>query len=147
MGCSDQWKWYLNHWPRPLDHTDPNLTLFAYFIRVYFYVEMGGVDLNEMMLCIYDDHRKTKTMWKRRMISIFHTMMLNAYILQTHNDDPQMPRLALITNVIEAFASEHLPNIRQVPITSKIFEKIPFVLSDVNIDKKNMCCAFATGRK
>ena len=81
------------------------------------------------------------------MISIFHTMMLNAYILQTHNDDPQMPRLALITNVIEALASEHLPSIRQVPITSKLFEKIPFVLSDFNIDKKNMCCAFATGKE
>ena len=73
--------------------------------------------------------------------------MLNAYILQTHNDDPQMPRLALITNVIEALASEHLPNIRQVSITSKIFEKIPFVLSDFSIDKKNMCCAFATGKE
>ena len=81
------------------------------------------------------------------MISIFHTMMLNAYILQTHNDDPQMPRLALITNVIEALASEHLPSIRQVAITSKLFEKIPFVLSDFNIDKKNMCCAFATGKE
>ncbi|XP_052089776.1 piggyBac transposable element-derived protein 4-like [Mytilus californianus] len=42
---------------------------------------MGGVDLNDMMSGIYDDKRKTKTMWKRLAINIFHRMVLNAYIL------------------------------------------------------------------
>lgn len=42
---------------------------------------IGWVDLNDMMSGINDDKRKTKTMWKRLAINIFHRMVLNAYIL------------------------------------------------------------------
>ena len=73
---------------------------------------MGGVDMNDMMFGVYDDHRKSKSMWKRIAINIFHRMLLNAYILYRRNtdDDQFLSRADLIASVIEALSNEHLVN-------------------------------------
>ncbi|XP_071156425.1 piggyBac transposable element-derived protein 4-like [Mytilus edulis] len=70
---------------------------------------MGGVDLNDMMCGIYEDKRKTKTMWKRVAINIFHRMLLNAYILYKYNTDEnqQISRYEFIVCIIESLATEH----------------------------------------
>ncbi|CAC5406923.1 unnamed protein product [Mytilus coruscus] len=70
---------------------------------------MGGVDLNDMMSGIYDDKRKTKTMWKTLAINIFHRMVLNAYIPYTKNTDVKLlSRLEFIQPVIDGLATEQI---------------------------------------
>jgi hypothetical protein len=47
--------------------------------------------MNDMMSGVYDDHHKSKSMWKRIAINIFHRMLLDAYILYRRNtDDDQL---------------------------------------------------------
>ena len=64
---------------------------------------MGGVDLNDMMSDIYEDKRKTKAMWKRVAINLFHRMLLNAYILYKYNTDNErlISRYDVIVSIIE----------------------------------------------
>jgi hypothetical protein len=73
---------------------------------------MGGVDRNDMLSGVYDDHRKSKAMWKRIAINILHRMLLNAYILYRRNtdDDQLLSRADFIASVIEALSNEHLVN-------------------------------------
>jgi hypothetical protein len=68
--------------------------------------------MNDMMSGVYDDHRKSKSMWKRIAINIFHRMLLNAYILYRRNtdDDQLLSRADCIASVIEALSNEHLAN-------------------------------------
>ena len=68
--------------------------------------------MNDMMSGVYDDHRKSKSMWKRIAINIFHRMLLNAYILYRRNtdDDQLLSRADFIASVIEALSNEHLVN-------------------------------------
>ena len=68
--------------------------------------------MNDMMSGVYDDHRKSKSMWKRIAINIFHRILLNAYILYRRNtdDDQLLSRADFIASVIEALSNEHLAN-------------------------------------
>ncbi|CAC5422091.1 unnamed protein product [Mytilus coruscus] len=70
---------------------------------------MGGVDLKDMMCGIYEDKRKTKNMWKRVAINIFHRMLLNAYILYKYNTDENqlISRYEFIVCIIESLENEH----------------------------------------
>ena len=69
---------------------------------------MGGVDLNDMMSDIYEDKRKTKAMWKRVAINLFHRMLLNAYILYKYNthNERLISRYDVIVSIIETLATE-----------------------------------------
>ena len=70
---------------------------------------MGRVDLNDMMSGIYEDKRKTKTMWKRVAINLFHRMLLNVYILYKYNTDNEklISRYDVIVSIIETLATEY----------------------------------------
>jgi hypothetical protein len=68
--------------------------------------------MNDMMSDLSDDHRKSKSMWKRITIKIFHCMLLNTCILYRRNtdDDGLLLRADFIASVIEALSNEHLVN-------------------------------------
>lgn len=68
--------------------------------------------MHDMMSGVYDDHRKSKSMWKRIVINIFHRMLLNSYILYRRNtdDDQLLSRADFIASVIEALSNENLVN-------------------------------------
>ncbi|XP_052105918.1 piggyBac transposable element-derived protein 4-like [Mytilus californianus] len=46
---------------------------------------MGGVDLSDQMIGAYNDHRKCSKVWKKIIYHIFNRIMLNEYILYSHN--------------------------------------------------------------
>ncbi|CAC5396371.1 unnamed protein product [Mytilus coruscus] len=82
------------HLPRLIKEANPNVVRFVSTfhngihnqnekpsLAISYNQSMGGVDLNDMMCGIYEDKRKTKTMWKRVAINISHRMLLNVYIL------------------------------------------------------------------
>lgn len=53
--------------------------------------------------------KKTKTMWKRVAINLFHRMLLNAYILYKYNTDNErlISRYDVIVSIIETLATEY----------------------------------------
>ena len=65
--------------------------------------------MNDMMSGVYDDHRKSKSMWKRIAINIFPHILLNAFILHRRNtdDDRLLSRADFIASVIAALSNEH----------------------------------------
>ncbi|CAG2233820.1 unnamed protein product [Mytilus edulis] len=95
---------------------------------------MGGVDLSDQMIGAYNDHRKCSKVWKKFIYHIFHRIMLNAYILYSHNTSlPVMTRLQFNQSVIESLASDYLTHRygyvnRQTRVKNLMVEKKEIVL-------------------
>ncbi|XP_033758267.1 uncharacterized protein LOC117340612 [Pecten maximus] len=70
---------------------------------------MGGVDLSDAMVDVFEGERKTLKVWKKLILHIFQRIMLNAYILYTKStsDKPVKSRLRFTQLVIEHLAGNN----------------------------------------
>ncbi|XP_021365888.1 piggyBac transposable element-derived protein 4-like [Mizuhopecten yessoensis] len=72
---------------------------------------MGAIDMNDGLLSAYGVQRKTKKVWKKVLLHIFHKIMQNAYILYRENttDRPVLTRLNFIMQVVESLSGCNVP--------------------------------------
>lgn len=69
---------------------------------------MGGADESDKMLYVYLDERRTLKYWKKVVFNIFGRMVLNSYILYSHDKTKPLSRLEFTSKIIENIENEWL---------------------------------------
>ncbi|CAC5373928.1 unnamed protein product [Mytilus coruscus] len=121
-------------------------------LAISYNQNMGGVDLNDMMCGIYEDKTKTKTMWKRVAINIFHRMLLNAYILYKYNtnENQQISRYEFIVCIIESLSNRKHRQHRDRGGVDRNENAMPHVTLQRLLGKREkncVVCSTVNGRK
>lgn len=100
---------------------------------------MGAVDMDDALLSAYSYQRKTKKVWKKVVLNIFHRIMLNSYILYNQNtsDKPVMSRLKFIQLVVESLIDADPTDVQRNRRPRQRLETLPG-------RKEKDCCVCST---